>query len=39
MANDLGTVAGDEMDVDMDIDLGPINEIQAEELNQPVRHL
>lgn len=39
MANDLGTVAGDDMDVDMDIDLGPIDEIQVEEFNHPVRRL
>ena len=37
MANEMGIVAGDDMDVDMDIDLGPMDEFQEGNFNQQVR--
>ena len=37
MANGLDTIPGDEMDVDMDIDLGPIDVFPEGDLNELVR--
>ena len=37
MANDLDTMPGDEMDVDIDIDLGPIDVFPEGDLNELVR--
>ena len=37
MANGLDTVPGDEMDVDMDIDLGPIDVFPEGDINELVR--
>lgn len=39
MANGLGTMPGDEMDVDMDIDLGPIDVFAEGELDELVRDI
>lgn len=37
MANELGIVARDDTDMDMDIDLGPMDEFQEGNFNQQVR--